>query len=121
MPAKRKELLVGPHLPDFAFVHHDDLVADWMVESRWAMTMEVRPCEQLADGVLNEQFCLRVHAGCCFIKDQDSGMIRQGPGKGDQLLLSDGQRSPPLFHFGMVLPREILDEPVCPDNAVPRS
>ena len=63
-----------------------------MVESRCAMTSEVRFSIRRLIPFPQQVFRLRIDAGSGFVEDQNAGIVRQRARERQQLLLPDGER-----------------------------
>ena len=53
------------------------------------MTMEVRPSQNALQGILDEDFRVRVDVGGGLVQDEDAGIADDGAGEAEQLSLSD--------------------------------
>ena len=63
----------------------------WMVESRWAMAIVVRPASA-PQRVADQELGLGVDARRRLVEDEDARVERQRAGKRQQLLLADRER-----------------------------
>ena len=82
---------MAAHLAQLAFVHDQNTVD--VLNGRKAMG-DHQGCpvfHQLGQGVFNEEFGLWVNARRRFVHNQDSRVVGQGSGKGQQLTLAGGQ------------------------------
>ena len=59
---------------------------------------------------LNIEFRLCVEGRGGLVEDHDAGVLEEGPGDGDPLLLAPGQLQPPLTDHGIVGIREPWDD-----------
>ena len=66
------------------------------VESRCAMTSEVRPRQGLAQGALHGRLGLGVQVGRGLVEHDDVGRLEDEPGQGDPLLLAAREPVAPL-------------------------
>ncbi len=111
-----KKLLMCTALAELALMHHKDLVRRLNSGQTMGDHNGGPSVEKFFYGTLHEKFCFGVNAGGRFIQHENAGVHRQRPGKRDELLLADRQRRSALFYIRMVLPGQILDEPVSPDD-----
>ena len=81
-----------------------------MVDSRWAMTMEVRPLQQLVEGLLDQALGACVHGGGGFVQDQDARIGQRGAGDREQLPLSLRKTGAAFAQDGLVFVGQALDE-----------
>ena len=72
--------------------------ASRMVDSRWAMTSEVRPASAVGERPLDGGLGLGVQVGGGLVEDHDGGRLQQQPGQGDALLLAAGQPVAAVAH-----------------------
>ena len=84
--------IVGPALDDPPLIHHHDLVRiPDGGESVGDGDEGLARC-QLPDGGQEEVLVLRVHAGRGLIQNDDRGVLQNGPGDGEALLLAAGEK-----------------------------
>ncbi len=91
--------------------------ARWMVERRWAMTIDVRPWRSFRIA-----FWIRISVSVSTLDVASSRMRMRGLAASalrerHQLFLPDRKRRSPFLDLGVVPARELLDEPVGPDDA----
>src|SRR5512133_3915652 len=60
------------------------------------------------NGITNFELRLTVHTGRSFVQNEVLGVVSQGPRKGDQLLLSGGKGTPPLFDLFLIAVGQFL-------------
>ena len=93
---------MSPLLNDPSLVHHHDLirvpdggepVGDG--NKRFAR-------RQLPDGGQKQMLVLRVHTGSRLIQNHDGGVLQNGAGNGDPLLLAAGEGGAALSHHRMI-------------------
>ena len=70
----------------------------WMVDSRWAIAIVVRPAISTLQRVADEELGLGVDARRRLVEDQDARIERQRARERQQLLLADRQRRAALGH-----------------------
>lgn len=58
--------------------------------------------QQLVQALLQQDLRFGVDAGGGFVQDQDPGIGKQGPGKGDQLPLSGGESAAPFVYLRVI-------------------
>ena len=56
-------------------VEHQDQVGLAMVDSRWAITIDVRPCSAAVERVLDERLVLGVEVAGGLVEDDDAGSL----------------------------------------------
>ena len=66
------------------------------VDSRWAMTSEVRPMQGGGQRLLHRGFGLRVEVGGGLVQHHHLGRLQQDAGDGQALLLAAGQPVAPV-------------------------
>ena len=76
--------------------------AAWMVDSRWAMTMDVRPRQGLAQSLLDEELRFGVEMRGGFVEDHHGRILEEDPGDGQALLFTSGQPVAALADNGVV-------------------
>src|SRR5438128_1167293 len=109
--ALREEVAVRPYLHDSTFVEHDDAVD--VLDRREAVGDDDRgpPEHQLRERVLDQMLGLRVDRARGLVEhEQDLGVEGDGPAKGEELLLADGQRGSALGDHRFVALGKPLDE-----------
>ena len=84
----------------------------WIVDSRCAMAMVVRPAISTLSASRISDLGLGVDAGGGLVEDQDPRVERQRPREREQLLLPDRQRGAPLGHRAREPARQPVDEAV---------
>jgi hypothetical protein len=92
-------------VPDSAMVPPETTMirsARRIVDSRWAMTKEVRPRSSVSSAFWMSIFGVGVDGGGGFIEDHDARIGQQRSGEGDELLLPHRQPAAPLAHLGLV-------------------
>ena len=78
-------------LAHLSFVHDDNLVG--ALDGRKPVRDDHRSAalDHAAERIAHPHLGLGVHAGSGLVENQDLGIMRQRPGKGDQLLLASGE------------------------------
>ena len=66
------------------------------------MEMSVFARRQLPDGGQKQMLVLRVHTGSRLIQNHDGGVLQNGAGNGDPLLLAAGEGGAALSHHRMI-------------------
>ena len=89
----------------------------WIVESRCAIAIVVRPGHQHAQRVADEQLGLRVDARRRLVEDQHARVERERARERQQLLLPDRERRAALGDRARVAVRQPVDERVGVDGA----
>ena len=74
------------------------------------MTKVVRPSEQCVERFLDQALGARVHAGGCFVQNQDARVGQRGAGDREQLALSLAQTGAAFAQHGLIFLRQALDE-----------
>ncbi len=62
--------------------------------------------DHAAQSIADAEFCFCVYAGRGFVQDQNLGIMRQGAGERDQLLLSGRKRAAALANFFLIAVRK---------------
>src|SRR3989442_6369692 len=109
--ALREEVAVSSYLDDSTFVEHGDAV--YVLDRREAVGDDDRgpPEHQLRERVLDQMLGLRVDRARGLVEhEQDLGVEGDGPAKGEELLLADGQRGSALGDHRFVALGKPLDE-----------
>src|SRR3989442_868312 len=109
--ALREEVAVRPYLNDSTFVEHDDAVD--VLDRREAVGDDDRgpPEHQLRERVLDQMLGLGVDRARGLVEhEQDRGVEGDGPAKGEELLVADGQRGSALGDHRFVALGKPLDE-----------
>ena len=76
--------------------------AAWIVDSRWAITIDVRPASAVAERLLDQQPRSRSRGGGGLVEDHDGGVLEQHAGDGQALLLAARQPVAALADDGVV-------------------
>ena len=84
---------MGTPLSDTAVLHHQDLIRVLDGSQPVGDGEDGFPLCQSGQSLLDQVFILRVYAGGRFIKDDDRGVLQNGPGDGNALLLPAGEGS----------------------------
>lgn len=99
-----EELVVGADFDDLAVLEYDDSVA---VDDGAESVGDDDDGDvavvggELVDLLLDEVLALAVEGAGGFVEDEDLGLLDQGPGDGDPLLLPSGERDSLLAHVGL--------------------
>ena len=85
------QLVVAPQLGDAAVVDHDDAVG--VAHGREAVGDDEggASVHQVGEGLLDEVLALRVEGGGGLVEDEDGGVVQDGAGDGEALLLAAGE------------------------------
>ena len=59
-----------------------------MVDSRWAMTIDVRPAQGLGQRLLDQKLRFGVQVGGGLVEDHDGRILEEDPGDGQALLFT---------------------------------
>ena len=110
----------GPRRPRWPCWSTTTRSARWMVDRRCAITMLVRPADELVDGVLEQVLGLRVDARRGFVEHQDGGIIQERPGHRKELALSVREVRAALEQRRVVSSGERADERVGVRRGAPR-
>ena len=76
-----------------------------IVESRWAITIDVRPCKQPAQRALDPALGVQVDVRGRLVEHEDARVGDQRPREGDQLALARGELRAALADLGVVAAR----------------
>src|SRR5450759_3886007 len=104
------QLFVGAHFGNLhAFQHHNQV---GIADGRKAVGNDNggAPHHQALQGLLDEQFSLRIHRGGGLVQDQDGGVLEHGAGDGQALLLPAGELGTPFTDHGVKAVRQVLDK-----------
>ena len=101
---------MGADGADAAAVHDDDAVG--VLNRGHALGNDnfsgIR--DELAEALADQRVGPGVHSGGGIVQDQDLGLLQQGPGDAEPLLLAAGDVAAALLNPGVVLVGELLDE-----------
>ena len=74
------------------------------------MTQRRAAFDHAVQRIAHAELGFGIHTGSGFVEDQDLRIVRQRPGKRDQLLLPGGKRAAALAHFFVESSRQRADE-----------
>ena len=95
-----QEFLMGALLQDPALGQQDDVVRVLDGGKPVGNDQHGADGAHLFQGILDQQFRLRIDVGGSLVQDHDAGLVEDGPGKGKQLPLTGGEIVAPLpDHF----------------------
>ena len=89
-PALGHQLFMGAPLDDAAVLHHQDLIGVLDGGQPVGDGEDGLSFRQGGQGLLDQVFVLRVHAGSGLVQDDDGRVFQDGPGDGDPLFLPAG-------------------------------
>ncbi len=87
--------------------------ADRTVDSRWAITSEVRPFISRSSATWMAFSLAASKRTRGLVEDEQVGIAQEGPGQCDALSLSAGELHPPLAYQGVEALGKALDEVQC--------
>ena len=94
-----QQFLVRSHFAQLALVHDDDLVGALNRGETMGDDDGGAAFDHSLQGIANAEFGFGIDTGSGFIEDQDCGVMRQGAGERDELLLSGGKGCAAFAHF----------------------
>ena len=104
------ELLMGTFFYDGALIKDNDFGS--VLDRRQPVSNNKTRAahHQAVQGLLDDAFTFRVKGTCCFVKDQDTGVLEDGPGNGNALALAAGNIDAPVTKLCIIALRQLLDE-----------
>lgn len=104
------QFLMSTPLDNTAILYHQNLIGVLDGSQPVGDGEDCFPLCQSGQSLLDQVFILRVYAGGRFIKDDDRGVLQNGPGDGDALLLSSGEGRAAFSNHGVIAVRQGRDE-----------
>ena len=89
--ALREQLLVGAHLAQLAFVHHENRVGALDGGEPVRDEDAGAALDHAIESAANAQFGVGVDAGGGLVEDEDAGIVGERAGEVDELLLAGGE------------------------------